>query len=219
MLYVNDITNCSDKFKFYLSADDSSIMSSNRNLKSLELEVNSELNKLCEWLTAIKLTLNTKKSNYVIFLNYKKKLPYQPTINIYDNDKVSYSTLECKDHVKYLGILIDKNLNWKVHIDLIALKISKAIGMIAKLRHFVPFSILVKLYQSLISPFLMYGISSWSHASQSNLEKLLLLQKRALRLMNFSTKSEHAIPYFVNLNILPVHFLYIESVSCLMYDI
>ena len=37
--------------------------------------------------------------------------------------------------------------------------------------------------------------------------------------MNFSTKSEHAIPYFVNLNILPVHFLYIESVSCLMYDI
>ena len=91
--------------------------------------------------------------------------------------------------------------------------------MIAKLRHFVPFSILVMLYQSLISPYLMYGISSWGQASQSNLEKLLLLQKRALRLMNFSTKTEHAISYFVNLNILPVHFLYIESVSCLMYDI
>ena len=219
LLYINDITNCSDKFNFYLFADDTSILCSNRNLKSLELEVNTELNKLCEWLTANKLTLNTKKSNYVIFLNYKKKLPYQPTINIYDNDKVSYSTLECKDHVKYLGILIDKNLNWKVHIDLIALKISKAIGIIAKLRHFVPFSILVKLYQSLISPYLMYGISSWGQASQSNLEKLLLLQKRALRLMNFSTKSEHAIPYFIKLNILPVHFLYVESVSCLMYDI
>ena len=164
--------------------------------------MNNEINKLCKWLTANKLTLNTKKSNYVIFLNYKKKLPYQ---NIYDNDKVSYSTLECKDHVEYLGILIDKNLNWKVHIDLIALKISKAIGMIAKLRHFVPFSILVKLYQSLISPYLMYGISSWGQPSQSNLEKLLLLQKRALRLMNFSTKSKHAIPYFIKLNILPVH--------------
>ena len=91
--------------------------------------------------------------------------------------------------------------------------------MIAKLRHIVPFSILVKLYQSLISPYLMYRISSWGQASQSNLEKLLLLQKRALRLMNFSTKSEHAIPYFINLNILPVHFLYVESVSCLMDDI
>ena len=121
--------------------------------------------------------------------------------------------------MKYLGIRIDKNLNWKVHTDLIALKISKAIGMMAKLRHFVPLSVLVKLYQSLISPYLIYGISSWGQASQSNLEKLLLLQKRVLRLMTFSTKSEHAIPYFINLNILPVHFLYVESVSCLMYDI
>ena len=87
------------------------------------------------------------------------------------------------------------------------------------MRHLVPFSTLVKLYQSLISPYLMYGISSWGQASQSNLRKLLLLQKRALRLMNFSTKSEHAIPYFIKLNILPVHFHYVESVSCLIYDI
>ena len=65
----------------------------------------------------------------------------------------------------------------------------------------------------------MYGISSWGEASQSDLEELLLLQNRALRLMNFSTKSEHAIPYLINLNILPVHFLFVESVSCLMYDI
>ena len=132
---------------------------------------------------------------------------------------MSYSPLECKDYVKYLGILIDKNLNWKAHIDQIALKISKTIGMIAKLRHFVPLSIIVKLYQSLIFPFLTYGISSWGQASQSTLDKLLLLQKRAIRLMNFSPKCEHAIPFFVNLNILPVHFLYVESVSCLMYDV
>lgn len=67
---------------------------------------------------------------------------------------MSYSPLECKDYVKYLGILIDKNLNWKTHIGLIALKNSKTIGMIAKLRHFVPLSIIVKLYQSLILPYL-----------------------------------------------------------------
>ena len=66
---------------------------------------------------------------------------------------MSYSPLECKDYVKYLGILIDKNLIWKGHIDLIALKISKTIGMIAKLRHFVSLSIIVRLYQFLILPF------------------------------------------------------------------
>ena len=91
--------------------------------------------------------------------------------------------------------------------------------MIAKLRHLVPLSIIVKLYQSPIFPYLVYGISSWGQASQSTLDKLLLLQKRAIRLIIFSPKSEHAIPFFVNLNILPVHFLYVESISCLMYDV
>ena len=174
LLNINDITNCSDKFKFYLFADDTSILCSNKNLKSLQLEVNVELNKLCEWLTANKPTLNAKKSNYVIFRNYSKKLTFHPTLNIFDNDKMSFSPLECKDYVQYLGILIDKNLNWKAHIDLIALKVRKTIGMIAnyKLRQFVPLSIIVKLYQSLIFPYLIYGISSWGQASQSTLDKL-----------------------------------------------
>ncbi|XP_022789233.1 muscarinic acetylcholine receptor M5-like [Stylophora pistillata] len=42
---------------------------------------------------------------------------------------MSYSPLEYKDYVKYLGILIDKNLNWKTHVDLIALKVSKSIAI------------------------------------------------------------------------------------------
>ena len=46
--------------------------------------------------------------------------------------------LNCKDYVKYLGILIDSNLSWKIHIEYIALKTSKIVGLNAKLRHFVP---------------------------------------------------------------------------------
>ena len=61
--------------------------------------------------------------------------------------------LENRDYVKYLGrILIDKNLTWKTHIDNIATKISKTVGLIAKLRHFVPFLTLLNVYQSLIMP-------------------------------------------------------------------
>ena len=110
---------------------------------------------------------------------------------------MSYSPLECKDYVKYLGILIDKNLIWKGHIDLIALKLSKTIGMIAKLRHFVSLSIIIRLYQFLILPYLTYGISTWGQASQSTLDKLLLLQKRAIRLITFFPKCQHAIPFLL----------------------
>ena len=46
--------------------------------------------------------------------------------------------IECKEFVKYLRIIIDNNLSWKYNIDNIASKISKTIGIIARLRHFVP---------------------------------------------------------------------------------
>ena len=115
LIYINDIINCSSKFQFYLFADDTSILYSNRNLTSLEAKVNTELIKLCDWLTANKLTLNIRKSNYVLFQSYNKRLLYIPKINIFDHDKGTYSPLDCKESVKYLGISIDKYLNWKTH--------------------------------------------------------------------------------------------------------
>ena len=140
-------------------------------MTSLEAEVNTELIKLCDWLTANKLTLNIKKSNYVLFPSYNKRLLYNPKINIFDHDKGTYSPLDFKESVKYLGIFIDKFLNWKTHIDLITLKISKTIGIIARLRHFVPLSVTAKLYQSFILILILhYGISLWGQASQLNVQ-------------------------------------------------
>ena len=69
--------------------------------------------------------------------------------------------LDCKHYVEYLGILIDSNLSWKIHIEYIALKISKTVGLIAKLRHFLPLHILLHIYQSLISPYIIYRLSVW----------------------------------------------------------
>ena len=84
--------------------------------------------------------------------------------------------LESKDYIKYIGILIDKNLSWKHHIDVIATTISKSVGLIAKLRHFVPRSILINIYQSLIYPYLTYGITAWGQACKTHLDKILILQ-------------------------------------------
>ena len=58
--------------------------------------------------------------------------------------------LDCKDYIKYLGILIDSNPSWKIHTEYIALKNSKIVGLIAKLRHFVPLHTLLNIYQSLL---------------------------------------------------------------------
>ena len=72
------------------------ILYADNNLKSLEDIVNLELRKLCDWLTANKLTFNIKKTNFVIFCPAQRKLAFQPNITIFDNDKNKYVSLERK---------------------------------------------------------------------------------------------------------------------------
>ena len=75
--------------------------------------VNIELRNLHEWLTSNKLTLNTTKGNFVIFHPYHKTVTYQPSLYMLDNEKNGNVTLESKNYIKYLVVLVDKNLTWK----------------------------------------------------------------------------------------------------------
>ena len=115
--------------------------------------------------------------------------------------------------------MLDKHLTWKHHIDYVASKISKTVGIIARLRHFIPFQVVTSIYRSLILPYLSYGITIWGNTSQIFLKKLLVLQKRVLRIMHFANNRDHAVPFFKNTTNLPVNMLYFESVSKLMYDV
>ena len=121
----------------------------------------------------------------MIFRPYQKLLSYLPIFKVYDPILNKSQILEMKNFVKYLGILIDFDLSWKNHIDLICQKISKTLGILARLRHTIPLSPLLKIYQALITPYLDYGICAWGAACKSYINKLLVLQKRALRLIYF----------------------------------
>ena len=74
LLYVNDIPKCSNKLWFYLFADDTNILYADKNVKALETTINIELGKFYVWLTANKLTLNIKKSNFISFILIKNSL-------------------------------------------------------------------------------------------------------------------------------------------------
>ena len=69
-----------------------------------------------------------------------------------DDERNKYVRLESQVYIKYLGVLIYQNLSWKYHIiyiyiDSIVTKISKNVGLIAKLRHSVPRPILLNIYK------------------------------------------------------------------------
>ena len=79
---------------------------------------------------------------------------------MFDNSTYTFTSLECKEHVKDFGILLDSYLSWKFHIEYVALKISKIIGVIARLRHFVPLCTLLNIYLSLIFPYMSYSLAA-----------------------------------------------------------
>ena len=132
LLYVNDLCRSSDKLSFYLFADDTNLLYADRDINSLEKVVNAELSRVQEWLVANKLTVNAKKSNFVIFHPYQKKLDHDVVMKIFDIHTKEFVLLDQKTYIKYLGILIDPNLTWKYHISYMTSKVSKTIGVIAR---------------------------------------------------------------------------------------
>ena len=85
----------------------------------------------------------------------------------------------------------------------IVTKNSKNVGLIAKLRHSVPRPILLNIYKSLIHHYLTYGLAAWGQACKTYLNRILIIQKRALRLLYFADWQAHAIPLFPEANVLP----------------
>jgi len=138
---------------------------------------------------------------------------------IFDNEQNKNVALECKELMKYLGILIDNNLSWKQHIEHITITISRTIGLIYKLRHPDPKQTLININRSLAAPYLSYGLIVCGQPRKSYLVKLPKLQKRALRFINFSDRNQHVISLFSDARILPLQFSVYEFTANQMYDI
>ena len=143
LLYINDLPNISSKLKFYLFADDTNIFFQSDNLDSLQQTLNKELKHLSLWLNCNRLALNIKKTNFVIFASKNKPLK---NVTILFGKKA----IEQKDYVKYLGVLIDSQLNFKAHISSVAKKVARTVGLISKLRYYMNQKTLMMIYHSLI---------------------------------------------------------------------
>ena len=108
---------------------------------------------------------------------------YEVNLKIFKHHTNSYTPLERISYVKYLGVLIDENLSWKHHILHIASKISISIGIIARLRHFVPFNTLQHFYRSLIQTLFLIRYNG-VESSRKNSQK-----------QNLTSSETHSSPY------------------------
>ena len=188
---------------FFLFADDTNIYFESDNLLKVEKIVNEELKKLNSWLNLNRLSLNVSKTNFIIFHPYNKPRKHHITL------KINRKAINEKDHIKYLGIIIDSCLNWKQHILIISRKFSRCICILCKLRPFLNTNNLKNLYYSLLYSHLVYAIQVWGSACASEINKIQVLQKRALRIITYKDTLptvpgplHHTDPLFLKLEIL-----------------
>ena len=99
-----------------------------------------------------------------------------------------------KNHRK--NLIIDSRLSFCYHVDFVASKISKTIGLLYKLRSFLPSAALLSLYQCLVLPYFTYGIDSWFATGRSRIQKLEVLQRKCIRAINFLDYNSHTNNFF-----------------------
>ena len=211
IIYVNDIINTSDVLEFILFADDTTILFSHKDIENQISLINTELNEVSNWFKANKLSVNASKTNYMI-LGTPHMTSVKQTEVILDN-----TILDRVQCTKFLGVLIDECLTRKNHIECICKTISRNIGVMNKLKHYVPDRILHTLYCTLVVPYLNYGILIWGNTCKSYLEKLIKLQKWAIRTISNSHYRSHTAPLFSKYDILTVNDMYNLELGVFMF--
>ena len=112
LIYINDISNASKQFDMISYADDSTIYKSFKmsNISRSITKFNDELNNITEWLKLNKLSLNIKKSKYILFHDKRRNIP---DINII----IDGVNLCQTDEFCFLGLNINQNLKWNTHVN------------------------------------------------------------------------------------------------------
>ena len=212
LIYINDISNCSEKLSFRIFADDTNIFASSPNATQLETLINQELLKVKEWCDTNRLSINFKKTNYMIIKSSKKKIADTFKVKLPNKDGSEY-TLEKKHCIKYLGVLIDDTISWNYHLSYTCSRISRNTGIFLKLRHFLDLKQLKQLYFNLIYPYLSYAILAWGSACATHLKKIQVKQNHVIRLMFFATlygkNTDSALPFLNLLDLLTVENIFI----------
>ena len=117
---------------------------------------------------------------------------------------IDNTLIERVESFNYLGIMLNKTLSWKSHIEMVGKKFLKVTGILYRLRKFFPENVLFTLYNSLIISYINYGLLLWG----IDCHKLEILQKKALRFMTNSSYIAHTAPLFIQHGVLRVTDMY-----------
>ena len=160
LMYINDLPK-STCFNTTLFADDTYLSLSSSLLIRLKTQVNNEINKVDKLLRSDKLSLNYKRSSYLVINKFpQQSIDIDLEISI-NNIKIIHSK-----YVKYLGLWLDDDLKFYTHIQHLETHLAKYTGMFYRIRSYLKIDAMITLFYSFIYSKLQYGILTWGSAKK-----------------------------------------------------
>ena len=195
-------------------ADDTNISTNGKTNDGLQERINVDLENVHQWLLANKLTFNKYKTEYIIIGSRRiSKLVTDPKIELGESD------IKRVHKSKTLGIIIDEHLLWNHQIQNTVTKASKGIGMMRRIKQFVPKSTLVKIYNAIVLSHFDYCSLVWDNCCDYLKNRLQKLQNRAARIITGKTYEVSSEDVLKELDWQPLNQRYKTNKSIFMHRI
>ncbi len=196
--YINDLPNVLGHTSPYIYADDTALVAASKDPIDLSHKLNQDASAVNDWFDRNRLSCNVAKTKSMKFHNTRFKGKDVPV-----SVKLNNESVEEVDHFKYLGLNLDRNLNFEYHANKVANKVKSCTSALWRCRSFIPQPLAHTLYSSLIEPHFTYADVHYDGCSAKASNILQVAQNKALRAVlavepRYPTKQLHLqlnVPY------------------------
>ena len=91
------------------------------------------------------------------------------------------SPIERLKEARFLGVIVDEKLNWSAHIRTVKTKMARYIGVMYRIKHFLPVRARIQIFHSFVQSHINYCCLVWGFSCKSNIDKLFIAQKKGIR--------------------------------------
>lgn len=211
LIYINDMGLLRLNGNLLLFADDAALIYTATDPHQLEADMLQDLALLNSWFMANKLSLNVLKTNYIIFTKPSAPMPQLSLL-------IGSTPIVRVDYVKYLGVVLDKHLQWTEHVDALLPKLRSAANLIFRLRKTLDVKYLKMIYYAYYHSKLSYMSSIWGLANKQLISKISIFQNSVIKNVlgvrrRFSTQQ-----IYWRTNILPFSAIVQVNLLLLVYN-
>lgn len=213
-IYINNLFHLKTKGSIIGFADDTAIFYQGDTWQQLKELIEDDFKNISGWFDYKKLTINYEKTFFIPFCSYKNTLP---EFTVLQTDKIGNKIIKLKNHIKYLGIIIDSHLKWDMHINNVTNNLRPLLYKLKYMKTILKTTHLKIVYQALVESRINYAITSWGSALKTHLKKLEIIQKKILKIIYNKDNTYPSDSLFKETTLLDIRQTYFLNVVLHIY--